>query len=892
MAAQYRRAAQPRGYRPRRVDQTNIRRMQEDTNRTVQGMRQRAEMEIADRRRVLAQQKADQAATRRMEEKNFQIQTQNSQNELRGLQLEGQRLAKQAAVDMKATSDILGSISNLSNTASKFFVEKEKIDQQNTYNSQIVDASTDEGLTKAIEIKLDTAVQANEQLSAVQGFESNGGDPYVAEKVKARSAPVQALYGIGSATGLVDRGGLDDLFFSRVREKEAALGGPIDYDSKKEIAGEVVEALYESLNKEGFSPAMMGALSNKVNARISTLLGSARREEQQVFANQRLNQAIALVQNSSTEDLATNWSVAWPNVVDYYKGDYRQAWQAMTPTFTAIDQKTGNFLLSQDAVDNLPLDTEQGPTTFGERFTNRSGQPVGIRREIIEDRNRARVQWETQQEQAQRRSNKQTEDELARAFLLNPTVANGNELIRMYSELTGGESSTQLNNLVKLNSIEGTLRANEFERIAALPDYELTPVLLAAAKELNPGEYPVIEARYNNGPGLFRTEEVERKLTRAMTTITGTTKIGTPAGGLGGSENARIYFRGQIMQKAKLAYGEGKFGTGSEAAERAVSYAIAEESSLYADTYRTEGSKYYRKVNPNGTVSYPWIDARAGNVNAAEKAIRDFTALKEQVKSIGFRPVLNIPNSFMSAERMEYVAQNYGQPGFQPTPLERAVQGFSAGMPLHEIYNRAFAAAGRKETFEAPEVVSSINFTPEQQRIINDTRSSYQSKLNVVNVASGNTGVYRAPSHMRRGFMLRKSATSNSISSVLDQLTDADWDELGYVVSGEAARNTDDEYGVAANVLTRLVAGTYGKTIADIIRQPDQYEAVMDGSARYEPELSKKLKSPEGREKIKRFFELLDGRTEFKGQSQLRNRVPDEDPMFAPTGNFYHYAGQ
>ena len=889
MAAQYRRAAQPRGYRPRRVDQTNIRRMQEDTNRTVQGMRQRAEMEIADRRRVLAQQKEDQAATRRMEEKNFQIQTQNSQNELRGLQLEGQQQARQAAVDMKATADILGSISNLSNTASKFFVEKEKIEQQNKYNDQIVDASTDEGLTKAIEIKLDTAVQANEQLSAVQGFESNGGDPYVAEKVKARSAPVQALYGIGSATGLVDRGGLDDLFFSRVREKEAALGGPIDYDSKKEIAGEVVEALYESLNKEGFSPSMMGALSNKVNARISTLLGSARREEQQVFANQRLNQAIALVQNSSTEDLATNWSVAWPNVVDYYKGDYRQAWKAMTPTFTAIDQKTGNFLLSQDAVDNLPLDTEQGPTTFGERFSNRSGQPVGIRREIIEDRNRARVQWENQQEQAQRRSNKQTEDELARAFLLNPTVANGNELIRMYSELTGGESSAQLNNLVKLNSVEGTLRANEFERIASLPDYELTPELVDAAKTLNPGEASVIQERYNNGPGKFRTKAVADQIKKGQTVITGTTSFGTAKLGKPGSAQAQLYFRGEVIKRARLTYGNGNNGY---TVEQAVAQAVAEESQLYTETYRTEGSKYYRKVNPNGTIEYPWIDARAGNVNAAEQSYRDFTALKEQVKSIGFRPVLNIPNSFMSAERMEYVAQNYGQPGFQPTPIERAVQGFSAGMPLHEVYNRAFAAAGRKETFEAPEVVGSINFTPEQQRIINDTRSSYQSKLNVVNVASGNTGVYRAPSHMRRGFMLRKSATSNSISSVLDQLTDADWDELGYVVSGEAARNTDDEYGVAANVLTRLVAGTYGKTIADIIRQPNQYEAVTIGTARYEPELSKKLKSPEGREKIKRFFELLDGRTEFKGQSQLRNRVPDEDPMFAPTGNFYHYAGQ
>ena len=87
MAAQYRRSAQSRGYRPGRVDQSNISRMREDSTRTVQNMRQRAEMEISERRRSLAQQKEDQAATRRMEEKNFQIQDQNMRNEIRGLQL-------------------------------------------------------------------------------------------------------------------------------------------------------------------------------------------------------------------------------------------------------------------------------------------------------------------------------------------------------------------------------------------------------------------------------------------------------------------------------------------------------------------------------------------------------------------------------------------------------------------------------------------------------------------------------------------------------------------------------------------------------------------------------------------------------------------------------------
>ena len=36
-------------------------------------------------------------------------------------------------------------------------------------------------------------------------------------------------------------------------------------------------------------------------------------------------------------------------------------------------------------------------------------------------------------------------------------------------------------------------------------------------------------------------------------------------------------------------------------------------------------------------------------------------------------------------------------------------------------------------------------------------------------------------------------------------------------------------------------------------------------------------------------IEKLDGRTNYKGQDQISNRVEKEDPMFDPKGNFFHY---
>ena len=70
----------------------------------------------------------------------------------------------------------------------------------------------------------------------------------------------------------------------------------------------------------------------------------------------------------------------------------------------------------------------------------------------------------------------------------------------------------------------------------------------------------------------------------------------------------------------------------------------------------------------------------------------------------------------------------------------------SAGAPLHEIYNRAFQAAGRPERFQAPKIIQGVAFTSEQQRVINDATASYKAKLNAVNVASGNVQTYQRPS--------------------------------------------------------------------------------------------------------------------------------------------------
>ena len=129
-------------------------------------------------------------------------------------------------------------------------------------------------------------------------------------------------------------------------------------------------------------------------------------------------------------------------------------------------------------------------------------------------------------------------------------------------------------------------------------------------------------------------------------------------------------------------------------------------------------------------------------------------------------------------------------------------------------------------------------------------------------------------------------------SGALSSLTDKDFDDLAFAVSSEAALGTDDEFGVAANIVTRLRSGKYGSSIGEIINAPGQYEGVYTGRSKASPQIAARFKTPEGRQKIEQFIKKLDGRTEFKGQTMLKNRVESEDPMFDPKGNFYHYSWQ
>ena len=125
----------------------------------------------------------------------------------------------------------------------------------------------------------------------------------------------------------------------------------------------------------------------------------------------------------------------------------------------------------------------------------------------------------------------------------------------------------------------------------------------------------------------------------------------------------------------------------------------------------------------------------------------------------------------------------------------------------------------------------------------------------------------------------------------LKDLTGQDFRDLAFIVSAEAQRGTDDEYGVSAAVLNRVADPAWPNTVKAVGSQAGQFEAVFKGLAKDDPELAAKLSSPEGQAKIVEAMKKLKGRTDFKGTSQYGN-MGKGDIKFSNRGNFYHYKEQ
>ena len=142
------------------------------------------------------------------------------------------------------------------------------------------------------------------------------------------------------------------------------------------------------------------------------------------------------------------------------------------------------------------------------------------------------------------------------------------------------------------------------------------------------------------------------------------------------------------------------------------------------------------------------------------------------------------------------------------------------------------------------------------------------------------------------GFGNNNNNTNTPTNGSLKGLSKEDYVQMAKTIAGEAGPGKD-QYLVAAAILNRVASGKFPNSVAEVV------QAGQDGNGKiqfegYRPNANvdnivKHLMSPEGQRGIVNALQKLEGRTDFKGQSQLHNMVPGEDIMLDPAGNFAHY---
>ncbi len=378
---------------------------------------------------------------------------------------------------------------------------------------------------------------------------------------------------------------------------------------------------------------------------------------------------------------------------------------------------------------------------------------------------------------------------------------------------------------------------------------------------------------------LVETFEIAKLLRTSLSTV------GDGVGGSGGGSGGSIFAKGLLSIGGGLGIGalwKKLFGRKNKVDDD-------EDGDDGSDTGKVEsdlGQDVKDKINE---VNKGIIDLQKG----VEKGVT------EEIP----KPEVVVPEEKEKKDVSEDIQQPSGG-GIQLDGLVRLIQGTVSGLGALFRILKSFNLGeqisqnwfGKKKDVQVAKSDTDTDTDTESDTSATTVSNTGQE---VAQVASTDlTGILNNSTSPLDGLVSKKvipPKTADKVKKKLN-LSDEDYKQLAYGVSGEAGPGKD-KAAVAASILNRVASENFPNNIKDVVHAKTkdgayEYEALTKGTAVYSEELVNFLKSDEGQKQIIAALETLQGRTDFKGQSQLKNRVASEDPMFDSKGNFYHYFWQ
>ena len=712
--------------------------MREESARVVQNMRDVRDADIKNREQILAQQKENQRLEAAQRETNRQIQTQNFQRELTGLQAKARAQQQQYEQDAADNAKILQGIANISATAGKEYAEYVEAEEDKTINQALeeyLQNPYDENLN-TIRSELGLDVLDEMQQSQIDEYEARGGDPLVAAKSRNYSDRVRREILKGKATFFYQHK-YPQLLNEAVRKQEETLGRPL---TSSELAGymtDVSKIVADRFRSEGGMSLKPGSMRTALEFQAKhhqSFLSTRREQEIENELQISADNALTILTQNPTE-FENNITQSFQMIRRANGNDYKKAhdWYVSLSTMRGPD---GKYLFTTEQLAGTVLQAGEKPYA-----QQRPGRFAAILQARLEDDNKYR----NAQIKADDLSYKEAEKNALEQIIANPTQ----EVVETASDFfkkTYGKIPTSITKYEENYTIEAEAKAKQIEEIEAIPDGFILKEHVDALKRLDATagkdlekRFAAQEAKYNSG--VFKDQSDSFKTVANGVTSFGSQKPNDPAS-VFLQQEMRAEYRKRVDQAVA---GGADFNT----AANTIATQLAAEVKAGA---KDPNSLWYRKPSkPGAAADFP--NLTGGNVTSVEKARRNYQAIVTSVKTKGLEGTLDTAESILTRDEIVSIVSNYGKPGFVIPTDVLAVTGMGNGLDPFTVINRQIAALGDPNLLplEPPAIIKSINGTmTDQQR--QDLFSAINGPKQRIRALQQVAGTVAQPSNLRAGF--------------------------------------------------------------------------------------------------------------------------------------------
>ena len=719
---QYQPAAQSGGYRPQQTDERKIARMREEAARQVEGMKRVADAELRQRQTDLDAMKADEAATAKANERNYQTATGNSQRYLKGLQNQQARDQQQFNQNQADNATIFKSLSSLSSSAGVIAValqeaaakRKEKAEKDKAAKGQTpaqkraMEIAREQARHRLSEI----AVQTN---TAANVVEAQGGNPLAVEQAKADNH-AQNLNFTEAGLRKVYYEDLPVLWeeYKKAKNLPTVMTARQTIDEFDKFQGD----LERGLQLDRFSDEFLEDIREVGNAYQRKQIATAITNDVNVSKSTRRERAKAVAFDVGRDPTTANRKLTdvYNELYDLNGGDRTKTLDDLTTYFKEVDLQ-GKPVLDIKLLENWQYMKDGKMTTFGQEHGNPGGRLDQINKEVIKAQNEHRkLQRDTDKLRAY-----EDEEESIRIFTTGKgpnkegagTEQLAEELKEKFRLTHPGVEPTKLNYILEHLTVEARQRNNALEAAEDLRDFELTPQFVEGlCRVVGDEKCRPVRQRLQSKEAKFKGSSFTKDQQTLVSTVSGrSTVLDSDAG----ERPMIVHLQSKHRDLIDIYVASGmQF-------EAASAKAASEIATEYKANYRNKDPKnpYYRKVSRNGTVSYPYL--AIANSSAASQAGQRTERLIKAVKDLGgVDNLLKIPHSVSNAERLAYVKQNYNKPGFRLTPDEIAVRAAAKNLPTHVFFNKMLEAVGDPTRFSNPLTLNGgpVNFEPGDLEIL------------------------------------------------------------------------------------------------------------------------------------------------------------------------------